>query len=325
MTKRKKLLLIFAGTILAVICIYFIFHGWVIAYTDDAYIRAHVVVVSPRVKGHIQDIFVKDNQYVKKGQQLMQLDPYPYQLKLNVEKSALKQQKTQLKILKTRHKTSSLKLKSIQNEYDLAVVNYNRYRKLAKDGAESTLSFEKRTVLLDEAKNKLTESQEQCEYWVDMINAQEIAIDSIKSKVSLAKYNLDKTMIYADADGFVTHCNVRPGDYANQGDPMFVLIEDNYWWVMANYKESVLRHIKPGQRVWVSSDMYPFRIFTGEVEYIGRGTSRNKEKDKALPYIKPTTDWIRLQRRFSVRIKFDDLPKDVKLCEGASARTFIIL
>ena len=233
--------------------------------------------------------------------------------------------KTQLKILKSRNITAALKLKSIQNEYGIALTNYNRYKKLAGEGAESQRSFEEKTLELDEAKNILSEAQEQCEYWLDMINAQEIAIDSINSKVALAKYKLDQTKIYASADGFITHCNVRPGDYATQGEPMFVIIQDNYWWVMANYKESVLRHIKQGQKVWIYCDMYPFRLFEGEVQYIGRGTSRTVEKQKALPYIKPTTDWIRLQRRFSVRIKFDDLPKDINLCEGANARTFIVL
>ncbi len=325
MTKRKKLLFIFLGTIIGVIVLYFIFHGWVFAYTDDAYIRAHIMVVSPRVDGHIQEIFVKDNQYVKKGTLLMQLDPYPYQLKLNVEKSALKQQKTQLEILKTRYKTADEKLKAIQNEYSLALINYNRYKKLSRDGAESELSFEKRTHTLDEAKNNLTEAEEQCEYWEDMINAQEVAIDAISSKVALAQYNLDQTKVYADNCGYVTHCNVRPGDYASQGDSMFVIIQDNFWWIMANYKESVLRHIKPGQKVLIYTDMYPFQFLSGEVEYIGRGTSRTKEKEKALPYIQPTTDWIRLQRRFSVRIKLDSVPKDVKLCEGANARTLIVL
>ena len=325
MTKRKKLLLIFSGTILAVIVIYFIFHGWVIAYTDDAYIRAHIMVVSPRVEGHIQDIFIKDNQYVEKGLLLMQLDPYPYQLKLNVEKSALKQQKTQLMILKSRFRTAAEKLKAIQNEYNLTVINYNRYKKLVGDGAESEKAFEEKTKALDEAKNLQTEAQEQCEYWEDMINAQEVAIDAISSKVALAKYNLDQTKIYAPDDGFVANFNVRPGDFAAQGESMFVIIQDNFWWVMANYKESVLRHIKEGQTVWIYCDMYPFRLFKGEVQFIGRGTSRSPNKQKPLPYIKPTTDWIRLQRRFSVRIKFDDFPKDIKLCEGANARTFIVL
>lgn len=305
--------------------IYFFFHGWVIAYTDDAYIRAHIIVVSPRVEGHIQSIFVQDNQYVKNGTELMQLDPYPYHLLLNVKQSSLKQEQTQLKILETRSEVAQKELKSIQDQYDLALTNYKRYKRLVSIGAESQQSFEAKASELDTAKNKLTEAQEKCRYWEDMINAQQITIDSLESQVALAQYRLDQTKIYAPADGYVTNCNIRPGDYADQGESMFVIIQDNFWWVMANYKESVLRHIKPGQSVYIHTAMYPFRLIKGEVEYIGRGTSRTKEKDKLLPYIEPTTDWIRLQRRFSVRIKFKDLPRDVKLSEGGNARTFILL
>ncbi|MCP4180908.1 MAG: HlyD family secretion protein [bacterium] len=325
MTKRKKVTIIFFSVIIAVICFYFVFHGWVIAYTSDAYIRAHVIVVTPRVKGHIQDIYVQDNQFVKKGALLMQLDPYPYQLLLNVKKSSLKQEKSQLKILFTRFEMAQKELKAISNKYSLAILNYNRYRKLSGTGAVSRQSYEEKATALDTAKNKLTEAKEQCQYWEEMINSQEISINSIKTQVALAEYQLSQTKIYAPANGYITNFNVRPGDYAGQGQPMFVLIQDSYWWVMANYKESVIRHIKPGQKVYIYTDMYPFNLFEGTVTYIGRGTSRTKGQNKLLPYIEPTTDWIRLQRRFSVRIEFKNLPKNIRLSEGANARTFIIL
>ncbi|HJO92317.1 MAG TPA: HlyD family secretion protein [Victivallales bacterium] len=325
MNKRKKITIIFFSVIIAVIGIYFVFHGWVFAYTSDAYIRAHMVVVTPRVKGHIQNIYVKDNQYVKKGTLLMQLDPYPYQLMLNVKKSSLRQEKSQLKILYTRYELAQKKLKFIANEYNVALLNFERYKKLSVTGAVSKQSYEEKISELDDARNKLTEGKEQCQYWEEMINSQEISIDSIKSQVAMAEYRLEQAQIYAPADGYITNFNVRPGDYAGEGEPMFVLIQDGYWWVMSNYKESVIRHIKPEQKVYIYTDMHPFRLFKGTVEFIGRGTSRTKDKTKLLPYIEPTTDWIRLQRRFSVRIKFDNLPKDIKFAEGANARTFIVL
>jgi membrane fusion protein, multidrug efflux system len=325
MTKRKKITIIFFTVIIAVICIYFLFHGWCIAYTSDAYIRAHIVVVTPRVKGHIQDIYVKNNQYVKKGTVLMQLDPYPYQLMLNVKNASLRQEKSQLKILNTRYELAQKKLKFIANEYNIALLNFERYKKLSSTGAVSKQSYEEKITSLDDARNKLTEGKEQCQYWEEMINSQEISIDSITSQVAMAEYSLSQTKIYAPADGYITNFNIRPGDYAGEGQSMFVLIQDSYWWIMANYKESVIRHIKPGQKVYIYTDMYPFNLFEGTVSYIGRGTSRTKDKNKLLPYIEPTTNWIRLQRRFSVRIEFKNLPKDIRLSEGANARTFIIL
>ncbi len=325
MTKKNKIRIVFVSVILAVMCIYFLLHGWAIAYTDDAYIRANISVVSPRVEGHILNIYVKSNQFVKSGTLLMELDPYPYQLRLDVRKSALLQAETNLKSLTVKYQTSLNTLNNVTNEYKLATINYERYKTLQVEQAASRQIYEQYLGELDEARNKYEQSKADCQYDQNAIDSKQVEIDSLKSQVALAQYELDQTKVYAPADGYVTNFNIMPGDFAAQGQQMFVIIEDGYWWAEANYKESVLRHIKPGQTVYILTDMYPFRLLKGKVEFIGRGTSRSPTPDKVLPYIEPTTDWIRLQRRFSVRITFDNLPEDVKLAEGANARTFIIL
>lgn len=325
MTKKNKLRIIFVAVILFVICFYFFFHGWVIAYTDDAYVRANIAVVSPRIEGHILNIYVKSDQFVKAGALLMELDPYPYQLKLNVRQSALAQAETNIKSMFLQYQTSKKDLEIISNEYRLAEVNYERYKTLATENAASKEVYEQTMNALEQAQYKLTQSQVNCQYNLNALNAKQVEIDALKSQVSLSEYELKQTKIYAPADGYVTNFNIMPGDFAAQGQQMFVIIQDGYWWIEANYKESVLRHIKPGQTVYVTTGMYPFTLLKGKVEFIGRGTSRNDTPDKVLPYIKPTTDWIRLQRRFSVRIELDELPKGIKLAEGANASSYIIL
>ena len=90
-------------------------------------------------------------------------------------------------------------------------------------------------------------------------------------------------------------------------------------------KTNLLSKIKLAQRVWISTGLYPFRVLKGRVVSIGHGISRTPHRDKTLPYIKPTMDWIRLERRFPVRIELVDLPDDVRLRMGANARTAINL
>ncbi|HBM14782.1 MAG TPA: hypothetical protein DD381_00300 [Lentisphaeria bacterium] len=325
MNKKNKIRLLFVIVITAVVCVYFFFHGWVIAYTDDAYIRANISVVTPRVNGHILNIYVKTNEFVKKGTLLMDLDPYPYELRLNVQKAALSQTQDELKSLNIKYETVKKDLISTQEEYKLSLINAERNEKLLKENAVSKINFEMTVATLDRAKAKLIDAKAECNYTENELNAKQIEIESMQAKLALAQYELDQTKIYAPADGYITNFNVMPGDYAGSGQQMFVIIQDDYWWVMANYKESILRHITKGQTVYIHSDMYPYRLFKGTVTDIGRGTSRTKEPNKVLPYIEPTTDWIRLQRRFSVRIDFEDLPKDVRLAEGSDASTYIML
>ena len=106
---------------------------------------------------------------------------------------------------------------------------------------------------------------------------------------------------------------------------MFGITESDEWWVEANYKECFVGKIKPGQKVWIQCDLYPFRLFEGEVVNACTAVSRREVPQTTLPYIEPTIDWIRLQYRFPVRIKFVNLPKDVKLRMGADVRTLIFL
>ena len=326
MTKQRKITIIFFSIVAFVFIFYFSFHGWFIAYTDDAYLRGNIIVASPRVDGHVENVYVKNSQYVQKGDLLLDLDPTPFELKLKVKKSTLQESMTELKVQKSNHKTAKNKLKSVYNQFKITQVQFARYEHLSKKGAVSRQDFEQKVANYDKAKNDVADAEQKCEYWQETINAQMAIIDSTKSQVALAKYYLDQTKIYAPADGSVINCNVRPGNYANQGTGLFSIVENTGWWIKANYKESVVRKIKPGQTVYIFVRMYPTRLFKGVVKSIARGTSRTKENEKVLPYVEPTTDWIRLQRRFTVVVEFaEPIPDDIQFCEGGNARTFIIL
>ena len=270
-------------------------------------------------------MLVKNNQQVKKGDLLMEIDPTPYTLQLEVKQASLKQQTARLKILKTKFAMAENELKSVKDQYELAVKKKLRFEKLAKAQAVSKQEYEDTITAMDNAKNKLTEAEEECEYWDDTQAVQLTVIDSLKSEVALAEYVLSQTKIKAPADGFIVNINARPGDFAEQGKAMFGILEDQEWWVKSNYKENLISKIKPGQKVWITTDLYRYRIFEGEVVNIGRAISRTPEEEKVIPYVQPTTDWIRLDRRFQVRIKFTAPPENIKFHMGADARTFIFL
>jgi membrane fusion protein, multidrug efflux system len=123
--------------------------------------------------------------------------------------------------------------------------------------------------------------------------------------------------------GFVTNLSLRPGDYATIGVPIIGLVDDTQWRVVANFKEYVASRLQPGMRAWIWLDAHPWRLFPARVSGVGRGISRDPDAGKLLPYVAPTTDWIRLSRRMQVTLTFDPAP-DVPLFMGADARVLLL-
>ena len=117
---------------------------------------------------------------------------------------------------------------------------------------------------------------------------------------------------------------LRVGDQAVENKALVGLVDAHAWRIYANYKESVIRHMKPGTIAWVWLDMYPWHIRRATIQGIARGISREQGERKLLPYVAPTTDWIRLERRFPVTLLLQDLDPDIVLHMGADARTLIV-
>jgi multidrug efflux system membrane fusion protein len=105
--------------------------------------------------------------------------------------------------------------------------------------------------------------------------------------------------------------------------PLIGLVDAHAWRIFANYKESVIRHMQVGHTAWVWLDAYPWHIHRARIQGIARGISRQQTERKMLPYVEPTTDWIRLERRFPVTLVLQDLDPEVVLHMGSDARTVI--
>lgn len=324
MKKRNKRFLIIFFIIVISSAVYYFFHE-IIAYTGDAHIRANWVQISPRVEGHIKSVFVRNNQYVEKGMILMEIEKHPYNLIVNEKRAGVKKAEARLAILKTKLKAATEDLEIMQNKYALRLKKKERFHKLKREEIIPEQEYEDLLAALDDTKAKLNETEEEYKYSEELVAVQLTIINSSKAELALSEYELSMTDIRAPSSGHVTNVYVRPGDFAHKGQPMFGIVANDEWWVEANYKTNLLRKMKPGQKVWISTGLHPFRVLDGKVVSIGYGISRTPHRDKTLPYIKPTMDWIRLERRFPVRIEFVDLPDGLRLRMGANARTAINL
>jgi multidrug efflux system membrane fusion protein len=117
---------------------------------------------------------------------------------------------------------------------------------------------------------------------------------------------------------------LRVGDQAVENKPLLGLVDAHAWRIYAKHKESVIRHMTVGHTAWVWLDTYPRHIHRARIQGIARGISREQTERKLLPYVEPTTDWIRFERRFPVTLVLQGLPPEVVLHMGADAPTLIV-
>ncbi|AHE66457.1 HlyD family secretion protein [Legionella oakridgensis] len=291
-------------------------------HTDDAYVSAHIVNMAALVSGPISNIYIKDNQTVKKGQKLLEIDPRPYlyamqkaKADLNIAKTKYENDKFAIKVAEERFKQSQVMLR-------LSEDHVKRYQKLQSKGdlAEIKLldiqaKMQEQTAIVMAAAQELKIAQENLD-----INE----VLAAKATYAKAQYLYHHTILYAPEDGYITNFNLRHGQYIKKGQGLFALVETKYWWVVSRYRETAIRLIKPGDKAKITLDMYPGKTFHGHVESIGWGINRVQAGEVApstLTYMEATEDWIKIAQRFPVRIFFDDLDEQYPLRIGANAAT----
>lgn len=294
------------------------------AYTDDAYVTTDVIRVAPEVSGCVDKVHVKDNQKVNKGELLISLDPTPFQLDLAVNQARLEKEKAGLRSRQEAVRIASGKVATAKAKLKLAqeLVKHNRIA--TRQGAVSRAHFEELLGDLGTAVGAVTSANASLEMSKRQVAESQASIRVCQAQVNLSRYRLQRVNIYAPSPGHVASLRIHKGDYAFKGKPIIALVADDAWRVEANYREQFLRHIRPGQRVWLRLDGHPWRIIKGTVQGIRKAVSRQPTRDELLPYVEPTTNWIRLSRRFPVRITLDNPPKDLTLHMGADARTLVI-
>ena len=155
------------------------------------------------------------------------------------------------------------------------------------------------------------------------IGVHRAALDVAIAAKATAEWRLSRTDVNAPTDGWVTNLTVRVGDMATTALPNVGIVDAHAWRIIANYKEYYIRPLEIGGEAWVWLDSEPWKLHKAKITGIARGFSRNPQAPMLLPYVAPTTDWIRLERRIPVTIVLEDLPADGKLYMGADARAVI--
>lgn len=291
--------------------------------TDDAYVRANTIGMAPHVSGPIVDLPIVDNQRVHAGQLLFVVDPRPYQA---VYDNAVA--KLQLTELQVRALQNSIHAANAQQQQHQANASYakqylDRIEPLlpqhyvtANDVYNARTQYEAEQANVASAHADLNKAQNDLGQ-LGNINAR---MKAAEADAYNARLNLDYCRVVAPFDGYVTNLNIAVGQYANEGRDVLSLVDNRKWYVIANFRENFLTHIRQGMMVDVFLLAYPGHSFRGHVQGVGWALyQQNGATVEGLPAIEPTLNWVRLSQRFPVRITLDQVNPRFPFRMGATA------
>lgn len=292
--------------------------------TENANLRQAKVSIASEAAGRIVKVNVADNQLVKTGDVLFVVDPEPYRIALAEADASLAAARLQVEQLRAAYSQAVAQERVAAGELDYAKTQFARATDLAGKGisAKSTLDAAQRDL------DKATEEHSAAVQGIASARAAmggdpEIATDKHPKVLSAlatrdkAAYELGQTTVAAPADGMVSQASsFKLGQFVSAGTPLFSLVETGDTWVEANFKETQLTHMKPGQKAEITLDTYPGRPFEATVEAIGAGTGA---EFSLLPAQNATGNWVKVTQRIPVRLKIEDGPTDIALRTGMSA------
>ena len=318
--RRYSRLWIAAGVIVFGTAVYFA-GAAVFAYTSDAYVRSDLVAIAPEVSGIIKSVAVVDNQRVAAGDPLATIDPRPFQLQVDQKQQQIASLEAVVAVKSQTQAGDAANLDAAQAALRLAQQQYDRVKSLTGVQYASQEQLDQVTNELRRAQDEVSARQNQAEVDALEVTEAKAQVAVARAELAIAQYNLSRTQLTAPVAGYVNNLTLRPGAYARAGEPLIGIIDGSQWRVIANFKEDVAASVAPGQHVQIWFDSDPWRLHTGHVQGVGRGIAREQTPDQLLPYVAPTTDWIRLRRRLQVTILLDDPPQQ-GLYMGADARVF---
>jgi len=322
---RHRIALLVAGPVLAafVIFIFYLAGGRYVS-TDDAYIQSARVDISANVSARLDAIYVHDNQAVAKGAILFKLDPRRFEVAVREADAQLAAARLRVQSLQASYRERLADQTAAQDTLAFQQGEYDRQVKLAKAGISSGAQLQQSAHDLNSTRQRLAAAREQSASAFAELNGDPNAPPESQPMVKQALAALDRanlelsdSVVRAPVDGVVTKVEqVQAGDYVQAAAPLFALVSTTNVWLEANFKETDLTHIRPGQTATFSLDTYPDQKFTARVESVSPGTGSSFS---LLPPENSSGNWVKVVQRLPVRLAIVDRPENLPLHAGMSA------
>ena len=321
--RHRRLLLVGGPVIVAVVGAVFYLTGGRYASTDDAYLQAARVQISCNVSGRVVAVDVRDNQAVHAGDVLFQIDPRPFQIAIQDAEAQLAGARLRMTALEASYHQRQADERAARNTIAYRQDDFDRKKKLSADGITSRAQLDQAAHDLDVARQGLlAASQQTASALADLGGDTQAPIDSrpavreAQAALDRAKLNYSYTTVRAPLEGIVTKVEqLQVGDYINAVVPQFALVSQRDMWVEANFKETDLAHMRPGQKATFSVDAFPGTTFSGKVQSTSPGTGASFS---LLPPENSSGNWVKVVQRLPVRISIDPGQADLPLAAGMS-------
>jgi membrane fusion protein, multidrug efflux system len=281
---------------------YYFLHHLNFATTDDAYVENHIHAIAAKVPGTVQMIAVADNQSVKKGDALVEIDPADYLVKVKDAETALLSQKARVSEAEAKVSVAKASLDIQMTALKQAQLDAQRAANLFTAGALTKEKLEKAQTALALAQAQVKAAKEQVSQTVSTKALEAAVVAQREAGVESAKLNLSYTKILAPADGYVTKKAVEVGNQIQPGQPLLAIVAQGDPWIVANYKETQLKKVRPGQKVLFSVDSYPRTVFNGTVDSIMAGTGA---AFAIFPAENALGNFVKVVQRVPVKITID--------------------
>jgi multidrug resistance efflux pump len=287
--------------------------AWVLTYrhprTDDAAVRANIVGIAPHVSGPIVELRVVDNQPVHADDLLFAIDDRPYRAHLDAAQAALSLAEADLGAQRDAIAAADAELSRRAAEESYANDYLKRVQPLLARGfvtadkvQDARTKLEAAAAMRENAARERARAEKLLAQFGDL-NAR---IEAAKAAVRSAELDVGYCAVHAPFDAYVTNLNIAVGAYAREGQQVFALVDDREWYVIANFRETFMNSIRPGMPAEVFLLSYPSRRFRGVVQGIGWALHPQDDSTVGvLPNVEPTLDWVRLARRFPVRVRLE--------------------
>jgi membrane fusion protein (multidrug efflux system) len=321
---RRFLLLVVLPIAAAIGGLVFYLDGGRYVGTDDAYVGAQKVLITPDISGKIDKVVVKEGQRVREGDVLFEIDPVPFQLAVEQAKAQVEQAKTTYQNLVANVKIYGQMLDLAQRAVELKQRDVDRKQALVKQNVGSQLDLDNSANAMVTAgaqaqfvKQQLSNAKAQLLGNPDLPMAEFPPYQQAKAALDLAQRNLDHTVLRAPMAGIATQVDqIQLGRFVPAGSPVFSIIDIDNPWVDANPKESDFTYVAVGQPVSLDIDAFPNHEFKGYVGSLSPGTGA---QFAILPPQNATGNFVKVVQRVPVRIYFDkDDPFVKKLKAGMS-------
>jgi multidrug resistance efflux pump len=312
--------------ILGVVALIVVYYGLANRYapnTTDAYIQAFVVQVAPQVAGQVVRVPVGENELVKQGDLLFEIDPRPFEQKVGQLEASLAQAIQQIAQMENELVAAGAEQEKLAAELEFALAVHNQEKLIFDKDATTERKFldskQKHEAALASLKKARALVRVKEDALKAKIGSEHALVAEARALLATAKLNLEWTKVRAPAAGYVTDLQLRVGAFVEIGHPVLTCIESERWWIVANFRESNLQYLRAGQPAGIVFKSRPGQIYHGRVQTVGWGVDHGQGVPSGkLPAVRNPQDLIPATQRFQVRVVLDH-PEEIPLRVGSTA------